>query len=68
MDVSTRHGPEFNESGRGRFGPDPVSLLGDGVTRVALKPAMLLDFILSNRDALLAEISRDHGLSDGGSG
>lgn len=68
MDLSARHGPEFNDPGRGRFDPDPVSLLGEGLTRVALKPAVLLDFILSNRDALLAEISRGHGLSGGGSG
>jgi hypothetical protein len=68
MDVSARHGPEFNDPGRGRFDPDPVSLLGEGLTRVALKPAVLLDFILSSRDALLAEISHDRELPDGGSG
>jgi hypothetical protein len=40
-----------------------VFLFGDGLTSLALKPLVLLDFILSNRDALLAEVSRDPELS-----
>lgn len=65
MDVSARHGPEFNDPSRGRFDPDPVPLFGDGLTDLALKPLALLDFIVSNRDALLAEISQDRQRLDG---
>jgi hypothetical protein len=59
MDLSARHGPEFSDPTRGRFDPDPIPLFGDGLGKVALKPAVLLDFLLSNRDALLAEINHD---------
>lgn len=65
MNVSARNGPEFNDPGRGQFDPDPVPLFGDGLVGMALKPQVLLDFILSNRDALLAEISQDRQRLDG---
>jgi ADP-ribose pyrophosphatase YjhB (NUDIX family) len=59
MDLSARHGPEFADPTRGRFDPDPIPLFGDSWDTVALQPAVLLDFLLSNRDALLAEINHD---------
>lgn len=57
MDVSARYGPEFTDPSRGRFDPDPIPLFGDDLAGVTLKPLVLLDFILSNRDALLSEIN-----------
>jgi ADP-ribose pyrophosphatase YjhB (NUDIX family) len=68
MDVSARHGPEFDDASRGRFDPDPLPLFGSDLTCLALKPPVLLDFIVSNRDALLAEISPSHGQPGGASG
>jgi ADP-ribose pyrophosphatase YjhB (NUDIX family) len=50
-----RTGPEFADPSRGGYAVDRVDLRGDDLASVDLKPAPLKDFILANRDALLAE-------------
>lgn len=35
-------------------------LFGDGLTRLMLKPLVSLDFVVSNSDAMVAEINHDH--------
>jgi 8-oxo-dGTP pyrophosphatase MutT (NUDIX family) len=59
MDLAARNGPEFDDPSRGGHDPDAVPLFGDGLARIALKPPALLEFVLANREALLAEVSQD---------
>lgn len=56
LDLSTRHGPEFEDPSRGSYDPVRVSLLGDadGLVALDLRPPSLKQFILANREALLA--------------
>lgn len=56
LEESARSGPEFGDPLRGGYEPDRVDLLGDDLAAVDLKPTALKDFILDNRDALLAEV------------
>lgn len=50
-----RSGPEFQDASRGGYELERISLLGDGLASVDLKPDTLKEFILANREALLAE-------------
>jgi len=56
LDLSARHGPEFEDPSRGRYDPVRVSLLGDGLAALDLRPPSLKQFILANREALIALI------------
>jgi ADP-ribose pyrophosphatase YjhB (NUDIX family) len=56
MDLATRNGPEFNDPSRGAYDPDRIDLHGEDLRAIDLQPAALKDFILANREALLAEI------------
>jgi ADP-ribose pyrophosphatase YjhB (NUDIX family) len=55
LDESARSGPEFGDPARGGYELDRVDLLGDGLASIDLKPTALKEFILANREALLAE-------------
>jgi ADP-ribose pyrophosphatase YjhB (NUDIX family) len=55
LDESARSGPEFQDASRGRYDLDRIALLGDDLASVDLKPDALKEFILANREALLAE-------------
>jgi len=55
LDESARSGPEFSDPSRGEYEPDRVELRGDDLASIDLKPAALKEFILANREALLAE-------------
>ena len=55
MDLSTRNGPEFNDPSRGAYDPDRFDLLGEELSAIDLQPAALKEFILANRQAVLAE-------------
>jgi ADP-ribose pyrophosphatase YjhB (NUDIX family) len=52
---SARSGPECDDPSRGDYELDRVDLLGDELASIDLKPAVLKEFILTNREALLAE-------------
>jgi ADP-ribose pyrophosphatase YjhB (NUDIX family) len=54
LDLSARHGPEFEDPSRGSYDPVRVSLLGDELAALDLRPASLKTFILANRQALIA--------------
>jgi ADP-ribose pyrophosphatase YjhB (NUDIX family) len=55
LDESARGGPEFQDGSRGGYEVDRIALLGDDLASVDLKPDALKEFILANREALLAE-------------
>jgi ADP-ribose pyrophosphatase YjhB (NUDIX family) len=55
MDVSTRTGPEFADPSRGAYDPDLFDLCGDALAGLDLRPPEVKEFILANREALLAE-------------
>jgi ADP-ribose pyrophosphatase YjhB (NUDIX family) len=57
IDLSLRTGPELSNPAKGRYDEDRVSLRDDGgaLAAVDLRPAVLRQFILANRVALLAE-------------
>jgi ADP-ribose pyrophosphatase YjhB (NUDIX family) len=54
MDAAARSGPEFSDPVRGGYGVDRVGLLGEDLAGIDLKPGALKEFILANRQALLA--------------
>ena len=56
LDESARSGPEFTDPSRGVYELDRVDLRGDDLAMVDLKPSVLREFILANREALLAEL------------
>ena len=58
MDLSSRHGPEFDDPSRGAYDPDRFDLLGPELAAIDLQPAAFKAFILANREALLAEAER----------
>lgn len=60
LDLATRNGPEFDDPSRGAYDVDRIDLRGDDLTVVDLQPPALKEFILANREALLAEA----GLAD----
>jgi ADP-ribose pyrophosphatase YjhB (NUDIX family) len=53
-------GPEFADPSRGSYELDRVDLRGEDLRAIDLKPAALKDFILANREALLAEVAAVH--------
>jgi ADP-ribose pyrophosphatase YjhB (NUDIX family) len=55
MDEARRNGPELADPARGGYDVDRVDLLGDDLAGVDLKPGALKEFIMANREALLAE-------------
>src|ERR1700733_1093449 len=55
MDLSIRNGPEFADPSRGAYDPERFDLRGQGLRAIELQPAALKEFILANRQALLAE-------------
>jgi hypothetical protein len=55
LDESARSGPEFQDPSRGGYELDRLGLRGNDLASVDLKPATLKEFILANREALLAE-------------
>jgi len=55
MDLSARHGPEFEDPSRGAFDPERFDLRGEELTAIDLRPPSLKAFVLANREALLAE-------------
>ena len=57
LDESARSGPEFQDPARGGYDLDRISLLGDDLASVDLKPGALKAFILANREALLAVVA-----------
>jgi hypothetical protein len=59
MDEARRSGPEFADPARGGYDVDRVGLLGGDLAGVDLKPGVLKEFILANREALLAEAVAD---------
>lgn len=56
LNLSARHGPEFEDPSRGSYDPVHVSLAGDELAALDLRPPSLKAFILANREALLALI------------
>ena len=56
LDESARSGPEFTDPSRGVYEPYRVDLRGDELASIDLKPAALKEFILANREALLADL------------
>ena len=57
LDRSARSGAEFQDATRGRYDLDRISLLGDDLASVDLKPGALKEFILANREALLVVVA-----------
>jgi ADP-ribose pyrophosphatase YjhB (NUDIX family) len=55
MDISARSGPEFADPARGTYDPDAFDLLGEELEGIDLRPPEVKQFILANREALLAE-------------
>ena len=57
LDLSARHGPEFEDPSRGRYDMERIDLFDDGLAALDLRPPSLKQFILANREALIALIS-----------
>lgn len=57
LNESARSGPEFSDPARGEFAADLVDLRRDDLTLIDLEPPALKEFILANREALLAEVA-----------
>jgi 8-oxo-dGTP pyrophosphatase MutT (NUDIX family) len=55
LDLETRSGPEFDDPSNGAYDVERVDLRGDDLAAIDLQPAALKEFILANREALLAE-------------
>ena len=55
LDLAARNGPEFNDPSRGAYDPERFDLLGEELSAIDLQPAALKEFILANRQAVLAE-------------
>jgi ADP-ribose pyrophosphatase YjhB (NUDIX family) len=55
LNLTERYGPEFSKPERGGYDLDYVPLRDDSLDAIDLKPAVLKEFVLANRDALLAE-------------
>jgi ADP-ribose pyrophosphatase YjhB (NUDIX family) len=56
LDEVARSGPEYGDASRGGYELERINLRGDELAAVDLKPDELKDFILANREALLAKI------------
>jgi ADP-ribose pyrophosphatase YjhB (NUDIX family) len=57
MDWSARSDPEFGDPSKGSYDLELVDLHGDDLASIDLVPTALKEFILANREALLAEIA-----------
>jgi len=57
LDWSARRDPEFGDPARGGYQLERVDLHGDDLASIHLVPVALKQFILANREALLAEIA-----------
>lgn len=57
LDTTTRSGPEFDDPSRGGYDIDRIDLRSQALESLDLKPEALKEFILANREALLAEIA-----------
>jgi ADP-ribose pyrophosphatase YjhB (NUDIX family) len=55
LNLTERYGPEFTQPGRGGYDLEYVSLHDESLEAIDLKPAVLKEFVLANRSALLAE-------------
>jgi ADP-ribose pyrophosphatase YjhB (NUDIX family) len=55
LDERARSGPEFADPSRGGYDLDRIDLRSEELTAIDLKPTALKEFILANREALLAE-------------
>lgn len=55
LNLSERYGSEFSDAARGRYDLEHVSLRDDALREIDLKPPALKEFVLANRDAILAE-------------
>jgi hypothetical protein len=55
LNLAERYGPEFARPERGGYDLDYVPLRDDSLDAIDLKPTVLKEFVLANRDALLAE-------------
>ncbi len=54
MNLSARTGSEFSNPAKGRYDVERIDLRGKKLARYDLQPRQARDFILANRDALLA--------------
>ncbi|SRR5712691_1837924 len=68
MDIAARTGLEFSDPANGSYDIEFIDLRGDGIAAINLRPPELKDFILANREALLAEADTHAGTgtADGG--
>ncbi len=57
LDETSRTGPEYHDPSRGGYELDRIDLRGDDLASVDLKPPALREYILANREALLAELT-----------
>ncbi len=57
LDEAARTGPEYQDPSRGGYELDRIDLRGDDLASVDLKPPALREYILANREALLAELT-----------
>jgi len=57
LDWSARRDPEFSDPARGSYQLERVDLHGDDLASIHLVPVALKQFILANREGLLAEIA-----------
>ncbi|MGH3164987.1 MAG: NUDIX domain-containing protein [Trebonia sp.] len=57
LDPSLRDGPEFLNPANGVYDIHRVSLDSDDIAAIDLRPAILKEFILTNRHALLDEVA-----------
>jgi 8-oxo-dGTP pyrophosphatase MutT (NUDIX family) len=57
MDLSARTGTEFTNPAKGRYDVERIDLHSDDLSRFALQPDALKDFILVNREILLAAVA-----------
>jgi ADP-ribose pyrophosphatase YjhB (NUDIX family) len=55
LNLTERYGPEFSNPERGGYDLEYVPLRDGSLDAIDLKPAVLKEFVLANRDALLAE-------------
>lgn len=56
LNLTERYGSEFSKPERGGYDLEYISLTDDSLEGIDLKPAVLKEFVLANRDALLAEV------------
>ena len=52
MDLSRRHGPEFDDPSRGQYIPEEIPLHPDSLNDIEIKTPELRDYLLDNLDEL----------------